>query len=157
MMKNSIVKLSKTQVESVTSELNNLLADYQIFYQNMRGLHWNIKGKNFFELHLKFEEIYTDAQDKIDLIAERILTLEQIPLHTFATYLKHATIPVGEAITNDDEAVKLIVTSLEILLEKELKLLAITAEYDDEGTNSLLSDFIVEQEKMLWMFKAWLS
>lgn len=157
MMKNSIVKLSKTQVELVANELNNLLADYQLFYQNMRGLHWNIKGKNFFELHLKFEELYTDAQDKIDLIAERILTLEQMPLHTFEAYLKHATIPVGEAITNDDEAVKLIVASLEILLEKELKLLAITTEYDDEGTNSLLSDFIVEQEKLLWMFKAWLS
>ncbi|HBI39575.1 MAG TPA: DNA starvation/stationary phase protection protein, partial [Tenacibaculum sp.] len=72
----SILGLDKNKTDQLTKELNNLLANFQVYYQNVRGLHWNIKGKNFFELHLKFEELYTDAQEKVDLIAERILTLQ---------------------------------------------------------------------------------
>ena len=61
-------------------ELNTLLADYHIYYQNLRNFHWNILGDNFFELHEKFEELYTDARVKIDEIAERILTLRYHPM-----------------------------------------------------------------------------
>ena len=56
--------------EAIVKELNILLSNYQVFYQNLRGLHWNIRGKRFFNLHVKFEEMYNDAQLKIDLIAE---------------------------------------------------------------------------------------
>lgn len=72
-MKNSI-GIDSVKAEGLVVELNQLLADYQLFYQNVRGFHWNIKGKDFFELHLKFEEFYDDAVVKIDEIAERILT-----------------------------------------------------------------------------------
>ena len=78
-MKNSI-GIDKEQASKLSRELNDLLANYQLFYQNLRGLHWNIKGKEFFELHLKFEELYEDAVIKVDEIAERILTLEGDPL-----------------------------------------------------------------------------
>ena len=73
-MSKTILGLDKKDTEKLVSELNGLLANFQIYYQNLRGLHWNIKGKNFFELHVKFEEFYTDSQVKIDDIAERILT-----------------------------------------------------------------------------------
>ena len=59
----------------LAAKLNTLLANYSIFYQNTRGYHWNIKGEKFFELHLKFEELYNDLFIKIDEVAERILTL----------------------------------------------------------------------------------
>ncbi len=104
------LKTKDTQV--LTTKLNDLLANFQIYYQNLRGLHWNIKGKNFFELHVKFEELYTDSQEKIDLIAERILTLQGQPLHTFEDYIKASKIPVGKDISKDTEAVELVVTSL---------------------------------------------
>ena len=74
-LKTTQIGLDSKQSEVLAAELNVLLANYQLYYQNTRGLHWNIKGKHFFELHVKFEEIYTDAQLKIDLIAERVLTL----------------------------------------------------------------------------------
>ena len=74
-MSNTILGLDRGKVQNLTTNLNELLANFQVYYQNLRGLHWNIKGKSFFELHVKFEELYTDSQEKIDMIAERILTL----------------------------------------------------------------------------------
>jgi len=120
-------------------------------------LHWNIKGRSFFELHVKFEELYTDAQEKVDLIAERILTLQGMPLHTFEDYQMLATVPVGKNISKDIEAVQIVVNSLEELIRIERKILEKSGEADDEGTNSLMSDFITEQEKTVWMMKAWLG
>ena len=88
-MKNSI-GLDKDKAKKLADELNILLANYQVFYINTRGFHWNITGQEFFELHAKFEEIYNDALIKVDEIAERIRTLGHTPLHTFTDYLKTA-------------------------------------------------------------------
>ncbi|WGH75749.1 DNA starvation/stationary phase protection protein [Tenacibaculum tangerinum] len=156
-MSTTILGLNKSKTENLISELNTLLANFQVYYQNARGLHWNIKGKNFFELHMKFEEIYTDAQEKVDLIAERILTLQGQPLHTFDDYTNVSKVPVGKNISNDVEAVKLIIDSLTELLKIERVILDLSDEAGDEGTNSMMSDFIVEQEKTLWMMNAWLG
>ena len=156
-MSRNILGLDKKETENLAEKLNGLLANFQIYYQNLRGLHWNIKGKNFFELHLKFEEFYTDSQVKIDEIAERILTLQGKPLHTFEDYINLATVPVGKDISNDVESVKLVVSSLSELLKIERIILEISDETNDEGTNSMMSNFIAEQEKTIWMLSSWLG
>ncbi len=156
-METTILGLDKKKTENLVEELNVLLANFQIYYQNVRGLHWNIKGKNFFELHVKFEEFYTDAQEKVDLIAERILTLQGVPLHTFKDYSSLAKVPVGKNIYEDVKAVELVVESLSELLKIERSILELSDDADDEGTNSMMSDFISEQEKTLWMMNAWLG
>lgn len=156
-MNKSILGLDKKESANLVDNLNGLLSNFQIYYQNLRGLHWNIKGKNFFELHVKFEEFYTDSQIKIDEIAERILTLQGKPLHTFTDYVKNATVPVGKDISNDVEAVNLVVNSLSELLKIEREILNLSDEANDEGTNSMMSDFIAEQEKTIWMLNSWLG
>ena len=156
-MNTKILGLDADKVGSLNQGLNELLANFQIYYQNLRGLHWNIKGQSFFELHLKFEELYTDAQEKIDMVAERILTLHGTPLHTFEDYLKNSKVAVGKNISNDRNSVQLVVDSLTTLIELERDLLDESAEADDEGTNAMMSDFISEQEKTVWMLKAWLA
>lgn len=156
-MSATVLGLDGEKVKSLTKNLNELLANFQVYYQNLRGLHWNIKGKSFFELHVKFEELYTDSQEKIDMIAERILTLEGSPLHTFQDYIDLAKVPVGKNISNDTESVELIVTSLTKLIEIERGILQESDDADDEGTNSMMSDFVSEQEKTVWMLKAWLA
>ena len=108
-------------------------------------------------MHLKFEELYNDSQLKIDLIAERVLTLGGIPFHTFDDYIKNSKIKVGKNIHNDEEAITLIVNSLTELLKVERVILLQSGTIDDEGTNSMMSDFIKEQEKTIWMMKAWLE
>jgi len=156
-MKTTILGLNQLENEQTVKDLNTLLANFQIYYQNLRGLHWNIKGENFFDLHVKFEELYTDAQEKVDLIAERILTLQGHPLHTFDDYLQLTTVKVGNNISKDKKAIELIVQSLSELLVIERKILNETSKSNDEGTNAMMSDFISEQEKTIWMMTAWLS
>ena len=156
-MSRNILGLDKKETENLAEKLNGLLANFQIYYQNLRGLHWNIKGKNFFELHVKFEEFYTDSQVKVDEVAERILTLQGKPLHTFTDYIKIASVPVGKNISNDVEGVELVVNSLSELLKIEREILNLSDEANDEGTNSMMSDFIAEQEKTIWMLNSWLG
>ena len=151
------IGLEKDKATKLAEELNELLANFQLYYQNLRGIHWNIKGKRFFDLHVKFEELYDDANMKVDEIAERILTLGQTPLHTFQDYSALAKVPVGKNISEDEKAVRLIVNSLSVLLNIERAILESSDDANDEGTNSMMSDFITEQEKTVWMMKAWLN
>tara|TARA_R110001592_G_scaffold116753_1_gene318279 strand:- start:240 stop:722 length:483 start_codon:yes stop_codon:yes gene_type:complete len=151
------IGLDTNRTKDLVSDLNNLLANFQIYYQNLRGIHWNIKGKRFFDLHVKFEELYTDANLKVDEVAERILTLGETPLHTFEDYSAKAQVPVGKNISQDDKAVRLIVDSLTELLKIERQILDKSGDANDEGTNAMMSGFITEQEKTVWMMKAWLN
>lgn len=151
------IGLDTKKTEGLANDLNQLLANFQLYYQNLRGIHWNIKGRAFFDLHVKFEELYTDANSKVDEIAERILTLGATPLHTFEDYSKAGKVPVGKNISKDEKAVQLIVDSLSELLKIERGILETSADANDEGTNSMMSDFITEQEKTVWMMKAWLG
>ena len=137
--------------------LNDLLANFQVYYQNLRGLHWNIRGKRFFELHVKFEELYNQAQLRIDEIAERVLTLGGVPLHTFEDYLQKNKITVAKNITNDEEAVEIIIKSLTALLKIEREVLEKASDINDEGTNAMMSDLITTQEKDIWMMQAFLG
>ncbi len=149
--------LKEEDAKKLSEGLNDLLANFQVYYQNLRGLHWNIKGKKFFELHVKFEELYTDSQEKIDMIAERILTLQGIPLHTFEDYVNVSRVRVGKNISNDVESVELVRESLWKLLTIEREILDLAGEAEDEGTSAMMSDFISEQEKTIWMLNAWLG
>ena len=73
------IGLKEREVKPIVDHLNDLLANYHIHYQRLRGCHWNVKGGHFFTLHVKFEELYTNAQLTIDEIAERVLTLGKPP------------------------------------------------------------------------------
>lgn len=151
------IGLDTKKTKDLANDLNNLLANFQIYYQNLRGIHWNIKGKRFFDLHVKFEELYTDTNVKVDEIAERILTLGTTPLHTFADYSAKAQVPVAKNVSEDEKAVRVIVDSISELLKIEREILDKSDDANDEGTNSMMSDFITEQEKTVWMMKAWLN
>ena len=151
------IGLPIAESEVIVNELNILLSGYQVYYQNLRGIHWNIRGKRFFNLHVKFEELYNDAQLQIDLIAERVLTIGGTPLHRFEDYIQNNRLKVGHNISNDEKAVHLVVESLAELLKIERVILEKSGQINDEGTNSMMSDLIKSQEKTIWMMKAWLE
>ncbi|CAN1562823.1 Dps DNA-binding ferritin-like protein (oxidative damage protectant) [Flavobacteriaceae bacterium] len=156
-MKTNSLGLPAQESEIIAQDLNVLLSNFQVYYQNLRGIHWNIRGKRFFDLHVKFEQLYNDSQLKIDLIAERVLTLGKTPFHTFEDYIENNQLLVGKNISNDEKAIQLIVASLSQLLKIERAILLKSNEIGDEGTNSMMSDFISEQEKTIWMMHAWLG
>jgi starvation-inducible DNA-binding protein len=143
--------------QSLIIKLNNLLANYQLYYQNLRAFHWNIKGENFFELHTQFETLYTQANTNIDAIAERILTLGGKPFHKYSDYLSNAQITEATETEKGRETVAQVVQNLSVLLKLEREILNLSAEVNDEGTDTLMSDNIAAQEKLVWMFNAWLA
>lgn len=151
------IGLDSIHSEELVEKLNNLLANYQLFYQNLRGFHWNIKGEKFFELHLKFEELYTNAQLKIDEIAERILTLGGTPLHSFTEYLANAEIKEQRNLSSANDTVTNVLESFKTLITKQRELLVLSGDANDEGTNALMSDYIREQEKLVWMYSAFIN
>ena len=151
------VEINQDYKLDVTNKLNILLADFQIHYMNLRGLHWNVKGRNFFLLHEKFEELYNNTNEVIDDIAERVLTLGLIPLHTFEDYLENKTIDIIKNISNGDDAVRFLLNDLEQLISQERHIIELASDNNDEGTAALMGDLIPEQEKLIWMLNSYLS
>ena len=157
-MKNSnIIGLREEDCKNIVEKLNILLANYSVFYQNTRGAHWNIKGDQFFVLHPKFEELYDNLVLKIDEIAERILTLGHVPNHNYSDYLKVSTIKESKEVHNSKKCVEDILNSFKVVIDLQRELLEITDKANDEGTNALLSGYITEQEKDVWMYNAYLG
>lgn len=157
MEKLSNIGLQKEDSRQVAQKLNELLANYHLYYQNLRGFHWNIKGVYFFQLHDKFEELYNTALSRIDAIAERILTIGQQPLHTFSEYLRVSSIKEVGNLSDGKETVQATHQNLSILLDLEREILKLASETGDEGTVALISEDIHENEKTLWMLSAFLS
>lgn len=151
------IGLDSVEAKLIADKLNILLADYMIFYQNVRGLHWNIKGDKFFELHVKYEELYDDLAAKVDEVAERILTLGVTPLHTFEDFTENSSVKSIKNVTDGVEGVKSILTAFKDVLELQREILDISGDAGDEGTNSLMSDYISSQEKLVWMYSAFLK
>lgn len=151
------IGLDKEKAKKLGVKLNKLLANYSVFYQNTRGYHWNIKGDNFFELHVKFEELYDDLLIKIDEVAERILTLGHSPNHRYTDYIKESEIKESKHVSDGVTAVQEILDAFTSLISLQREILELSDEARDEGTNALMSDYIREQEKLVWMYSAYVS
>lgn len=146
--------LDASAAKGVAASLKQLLADYQIFYSNLRGLHWNIKGHGFFVLHEKFESMYDDTAEKIDEIAERILMLGGVPENKFSEYLKVANVKEVSDISCGSEAVDHILETYGYLIGEERKVIELANEAGDDVTVDLMTGYLKEQEKMVWMLVA---
>lgn len=157
MKKLNAIGLDQEKSKVLAEKLNGLLANYSIFYQNTRGFHWNIKGEKFFELHLKFEELYNDLLLKIDEVAERILTLGYAPEHNYSKYAKVSTIKESEKVSDGLKAVEAILEAFKTVILLQRDLLSLSADANDEGTNALMSDYIRLQEKQVWMYSSFLK
>ena len=156
-MKKNAIGLDARKASKLVLKLNELLANYSIFYQNTRGYHWNIKGDKFFELHLKFEELYNDLLVKIDEVAERILTLGGSPAHNYSEYRKISSIKESKQVSDGMVAVTEILRSFRTVIDLQRVLLQLSDDAGDEGTNALMSDYVRAQEKLVWMYSAFLD
>lgn len=152
----NLVGLDAVKSKELAEGLNQLLADLQVHYQNLRGFHWNIKGHAFFELHLKFEALYTEVQVFIDDVAERILTLGHKPLHTFSDFLAISKVREAKNLDQADTCVKAYLDDLKELMTLKRKLLRLADEMGDESSSSLLSDQLRIEEKNAWMFSSYI-
>jgi len=153
----NVIGLDQEGTETLGVKLNNLLANYQILYMNVRGFHWNVRGERFFELHAKFEETYNDLLLKIDEIAERILTLGQKPQHSYSNYINQSQIKEATNVVDGRDCVTQLLEGYKILIALQRDILEQAGLLEDEGTASLMSDYIKEQEKTAWMLTSYLG
>ena len=151
----SYLDIKTKDISPIVEELNVLLADYHLYYQNLRGYHWNVLGKNFFDLHIKFEELYTDARIKIDEIAERILTLRHHPTSEFSKYFELSSIKETSSLISDKKMVEHILHQHELLLKQMNRVVKKAEPAGDEGTIDMMGGYIGELEKVSWMLDAW--
>lgn len=152
------ISLNETEVKPVVDLLNDYLANYHIHYQKLRGCHWNVKGQNFFTLHVKFEELYTNAQVTIDEIAERVLTLGKPPHSRFSDYITESKIQEINTIGMVDlDMVNALLDDMSALIEIEREILDATAAAGDDGSNDMVNRFMQFKEKNTWMLRSFLG
>lgn len=151
----SYLGLDEKKTSNTVKELNVLLADYHLYYQKLRNYHWNVIGKNFFDLHEKFEELYDDAKLKVDEIAERILTLRYQPTSNLSEYLELSNLKESKSDISDSQMIKNLLEDHGTLLKQMRKVVEVAEKGDDEGTIDLIGGYIRELEKTSWMLDAW--
>jgi starvation-inducible DNA-binding protein len=136
-------------------KLNTLVADFTVFYQKLRHYHWNVQGGQFFRLHEKFEELYTEVGDVIDELAERIVGLEGVPPHTLAHMLETTSLKEDEELPAASAMVKRTVADIETLNAALMDAINTAEAGDDRTTVNLLDGIHDGLEGHLWMLKSW--
>ena len=145
------VKMSK----DIVNNLNQLLADLTVFYQKLRHYHWNVKGPEFFTLHEKFEIIYTEVGDVIDELAERIVGLAGVPLHTLSSMLETSSLKEDSENPEPDVMVKRTVGDMEEIIGKLQSTIKVSEDAMDRTTTNLLDGVKDGLEGHLWMLRSW--
>ena len=137
------------------NKLNEFLADLNIFYRKLQNYHWNIEGKDFFQVHAKLEELYDEINEQIDEIAEHIAILGGQPLGTMKDYLEKSSIkePENKKIKSE-EIYNNILSDYEELLKKTIEIKEKSENEKEYSTSSLIDDYIKEYGKIIWMLKS---
>ena len=151
----NFIGLDADASKKVIESLSDLLANHQVYYTNLRGLHWDIKGDKFFELHELYEEYYNSEAETIDAVAERIAMLGGHPENRFSEYLKTSEIKELSHVSNWEQGVKFVMDSMKLFLEKYRKLSALAREANDCTTVGLASKNISSIETNLWKLTAY--
>lgn len=139
----------------VIEGLNQLLADATVFYQKLRHYHWTVNGRHFYELHVKFEELYTQWAVAVDQIAERVLMLDGIPLHTLAAMLQETRLQEDETVPAAPDMVTAIIADLQKMHAEAGEVIGLAEEAGDRGTVNVLDALRDAMEKDMWMLEAW--
>lgn len=144
-------------MSAIIETLRQLEADYSVFYRKLRAFHWNVNGPAFFTLHQKFEELYTAFSTKVDMLAERALTLGGQPIPTYAAVLETARLAEVPEMPDAVGMVEVLYADLKQLNDWTRGAIEQAEDAHDIGTSSMLEDFAVEGEKEAWMLRSFLG
>lgn len=143
--------------QSIVQKLNQLLADHQVYYQKLRKFHWYVTGHEFFTLHEKFEEWYTQTAKRIDELAERILSIGERPVATYKEYLALATIEEETNASRSKEMMRCVLADLQTINQSLRDIAAEAGDAGDTATANLVEEFADDNEKTIWFIRAYLS
>lgn len=148
------IGISKSNREAVADELKKLLADSYTLYLQTHNFHWNVTGVRFRDLHLMFEEHYTELATAVDEIAERIRSLGVFAPGTYQAFSELSAIEAVESIPDAEAMVLTLMQNHEQVVRTCRAALAVAQDADDESSASLISDRMVIHEKTAWMLRA---
>ncbi|SRR6056297_2293071 len=148
------IGISAPDRESIAEGLKRLLADSYTLYLQTHNFHWNVTGPQFRELHLMFEEHYTELATAVDDIAERIRTLGVAAPGTYKVFAKLSSIKEVEGVPDAAEMVELLTKGHEQVVKTCRKALGQAQKADDESSAALISDRMRIHEKTAWMLRA---
>lgn len=137
------------------NKLNELLADLNVFYRKLQNYHWNVEGRDFFQVHAKLEELYNEINEQIDEIAEHIAILGGQPLGTLKDYMEKATIQEAEnKKIKSEEIYSNLLSDYQTLLNKVTEIKEEAENQKEYSTSSLMDDYIQDYGKTIWMIKS---
>lgn len=148
------IGISEKNRTAVAEGLKRLLADSYTLYLQTHNFHWNVTGPQFRELHLMFEEHYTELATAVDDIAERIRTLGVYAPGTYKAFAKLSAIKEVEEIPEAGEMVRILTQSHEQVVKTSRKALKLAQDAGDESSAALISDRMRVHEKTAWMLRA---
>ncbi len=154
MMSNINIGINEKDRLVIAEGLKCLLADSYTLYLQTHNFHWNVTGPQFRELHLMFEEHYTELAVAVDDIAERIRTLDVAAPGTYKEFAKLSSIQEVDGVPASNEMVKILLSGHETVVKTCRKVLVTARQADDESSASLVSDRMRIHEKTTWMLRA---
>lgn len=148
------IGINKENRLEIANGLKRLLADSYTLYLQTHNFHWNVTGLQFRELHLMFEEHYTELAIAVDDIAERIRTLDVPAPGTYKEFSKLSSIKEVDGVPSSAKMVEILTKGHEQVIRTARDVLKIAQAADDESTASLVSDRMGIHEKTAWMLRA---
>lgn len=143
--------------QQIAGALTRLLADTYTLYLKTHSYHWNVTGPRFRDLHLLFEEQYTELATAVDDIAERIRTLGYPAPGTFREYLELTSLEEVPGAPAAEDMVSDLVVAQEIVVRTCREILPRAQDSNDESTASLVADRMATHEKAAWMLRSLLD
>ena len=149
------IDLSADLREKVAGLLNQTLAATLDLKTQTKQAHWNVKGMNFYQLHLLFDEMATELEDYTDMVAERITALASVAMGTARIAAAESILPEYDfsAVTGAEHVAAL--ADRYALYAKHLReAINATDEMGDADTADLYTEISRTIDKRLWFLEA---
>ena len=138
----------------IAAGLSRMLADSYTLYLQTHNFHWNVTGPQFRELHLMFEEHYTELAVAVDDIAERIRTLDVAAPGTYKAFSALSAVKEVDGVPEANQMVSILTKAHEQVVKTCRDVLVKAQQANDESTAALVSDRMRVHEKTAWMLRA---
>lgn len=143
--------------KSVVDTINRQIANWSVLYVKLHHYHWFVKGKLFFTLHEKFEELYKEADERIDELAERVLAIQGKPIATMKEMLAQASVKEAGGDESADQMVRVIAGDFRTMIAEMRSAIERAEEAGDRTSADLLAGIQSSLEKHVWMLEATLG
>ncbi|GHF13642.1 DNA starvation/stationary phase protection protein [Kordiimonas sediminis] len=148
------IGIDKIDRVEIAQGLKHLLADSYTLYLQSHFFHWNVTGPQFRELHLMFEEQYTELALAVDEIAERIRSLGFAAPGTYKQFAELTSIKETANVPDPEDMISTLLVGHEHIAKSCRTMLASAQKVNDESTAGLLSDRMRVHEKTAWMLRS---